>query len=83
MSKGSDLIRVIPNPTSGSIKLDINSPYKSITVLIRDLEGRIINNAVFYSNESVNLDIKGSAGMYFLEVFADDQPPQTFKVIKK
>jgi hypothetical protein len=62
---------IYPNPTSGQVIIDLNSIYKSIDVIIRNELGQELKSQGFCNTNSLQINIPGDAGIYFIEVTAD------------
>ena len=79
---GNDL-SVFPNPTTGSIMVDLGKTYSSIRTKITNVIGRVMSIEVFKNTSQLILEIEGAPGYYFVEIFVDDNNKATIKVLKE
>ena len=76
-------LKLYPNPTQGKIKVEFSNSDSRAIVTARDLNGRIIStNVVAKSFNTIELDIVGTSGLYFVEVNIDGFR-QFIKVLKQ
>ena len=59
---------VYPNPTIGSISVDLGAIYKNIFITLTDINGRIIQFKNNLNGRFFDMDIDSSSGMYFLTI---------------
>lgn len=68
VSLGEQKIVIYPNPTSGSITVEINHlEGKPNVIQLYDITGRLLQTAVIQSVRT-DLNIKGPAGVYLLDI---------------
>ncbi|MCF8299017.1 MAG: T9SS type A sorting domain-containing protein, partial [Saprospiraceae bacterium] len=72
-----------PNPTSGKIAVDLGKTYKSVDLTVRNLVGQIVLNKNYKSTNQLSFDMKGSTGVYFVEIRTDEGKSGVFKVVKE
>lgn len=73
---------IYPNPTTENFTIDLDKYYDNINIRILDIVGRTLNEYSFENRQSINLDIRQTPGIYFIEVrIAKEQ--FIFKIIKK
>lgn len=78
------LITVFPNPTHEFAIVKFNNQPKQNTYKLFDSTGRVLEWRIINSTETQVDLIRFAKGTYFLKVFQDDnQPIQTFKIIKQ
>jgi len=63
--------KVFPNPTSGDLTFDFGNILESVTITITDLSGKIIQSNTYNDSQLVNLELVGSAGIYFLNIVSE------------
>jgi len=59
---------VYPNPTIGSISVDLGAIYNNIFITLTDINGRIIQFKNNLNGRFFDMDIDSSSGMYFLTI---------------
>ena len=59
-------LTIYPNPTAGNFSLDLGTSYKSITITLTDLNGKLIQTENYTESQFLNLQIKQPAGIYLL-----------------
>ena len=75
--------RVWPNPTSGSIQINMGDYYREISLSITDISGKVIRNLHFQNLRTINMDLSGEAsGVYFMTITADGRNGK-LKLLKK
>ena len=74
--------RLFPNPTNGEITLQFDKAISN-EILIFDILGRLVFNDFIKNKAEVQLDLKLTAGVYFLQMEGDSNYQKTIKVIKK
>jgi hypothetical protein len=79
---GSDL-SVFPNPTSGTILVDLGKPYSLIRIKITNVIGRVMRIEEVKNTSQIDLEIEGAPGFYFVEILADEKNKATIKVLKE
>ncbi|MBD98920.1 MAG: hypothetical protein CMO34_03675 [Verrucomicrobia bacterium] len=71
-----------PNPTKGRLHIDLGTPYTEVMVNIRNALGQEVLTEYYRSTNMVQVHLAGKAGIYFIEVNADDKRAN-FKVLKE
>jgi hypothetical protein len=87
LSSGNNLnlknkIRVFPNPTYKNITLDFESIIGEIDATISNVLGQVITNERFVNTNTINLNINGSPGIYFVTLRTPEKYSKTLKIIK-
>jgi len=73
-----------PNPTSGSLNIDLDQSYSSSIIIIRELSGKIVLTKQFTSTNRLETNIENLRnGSYLMEVYIDKLAPQYLKVLKQ
>lgn len=70
-----------PNPTTGSLNLDLGRSYESLMVRVTDISGREVSRNNYDYVSSIELELVGLSGMYLIEVQAADHKA-VMKVVK-
>jgi hypothetical protein len=72
---------VYPNPTKGDFNIRFNKS-EDVSLRVFNIAGKLISDETFKNVFSINYDIYGSPGIYFIELSTPGKPIQKFKVIK-
>ena len=82
-----------PNPTSGKITIDLGKHYKTIDVSVKNVLGQLVLSKTYKTTNQLSFRIKGSSGVYFVELRTDEGLPAgtlvkagksaVFKVVKE
>jgi len=75
-------LAVYPNPTNGAMSIDLGSSYDDVTVIIRNQLGQDVLRKSYSGSTSLQLNIPGEAGIYFIEVSSSDNKA-ILKVVKE
>ncbi len=75
-------ISLYPNPTSGSINIDLCERKKSLIIKIYDITGKTISSKNYSDTNHIELTIDEIAGLYFVEVNIEGKL-SVYKVIKE
>lgn len=78
---GNDLL-VYPNPTDGQFSIDLGENYKTSIITIRNIVGQVVQNKRFNEIQVLDLELKGIAGFYLLEI-ETNQKKAFIRLIKK
>jgi len=80
---GENKLIVSPNPTSNSVTLKLSKNYKKVDTAIFDVTGKLLASKRIQNSVDFKMDISDfSAGLYILNVFADNDF-YTTQIIKK
>ena len=71
-----------PNPTHQKISVILEKQYPSISVILTDTHGKTILKRQIDDVEHFDLDIPYPKGLYFLQVFEQNENIGTFKILK-
>jgi len=77
-----NLFDVYPNPTNGKIIVDLDNEYENVIVNVLNATGQLILSEEFKTTKQLNLDIKGTSGIYFIEIVTE-QKKSIIKIIKQ
>ena len=75
-----ELVKLYPNPTAGTISLDLGSVGKAL-MKVYTLQGSILFEKVLLEN-TYNIELPGSAGIYLVEIITTDNR-QIIKLVKE
>ncbi|MFT5778245.1 MAG: extracellular elastinolytic metalloproteinase [Crocinitomicaceae bacterium] len=71
-----------PNPTDGGITIDLGESHQGVEVHVLDITGRIISTDSFVETSSFDLELTGTAGIYFVEIISESGKKAQIKVQK-
>lgn len=74
---------VYPNPTRGSITVEMRDSYSPFRTKLRTLKGQIINTEELEHSGKILLDIEGDYGFYFLEIITPKDEKSVIKILKE
>lgn len=78
----ANAMKVYPNPTTGSVQIDLGKEYKNVRIEIRSAVGQLVSVNEYANGQSFNADINGAPGTYFIYVNADGANGQ-LRVVKQ
>jgi hypothetical protein len=73
---------VYPNPTKGELNIDLGSSQSDLVVVIKNVIGQELERKTYNAASSIQCEIPGEAGIYFVEVSSLDNKV-VLKVQKK
>jgi len=76
-------IRLFPNPTNGRFQLTSSGDLTTAEVNIRNVKGQLVKRVQLSNSPSLEIEIPGSAGLYFVEVLSQNGDRQNLKVLKR
>ncbi len=76
-------LNIYPNPTSGNLTIDLGTEQENVEVKILNISGQIVYNQKYESTGTINYNIEGPAGIYFVNVISGDGKMQTRKIVKQ
>ena len=68
-----NLVRVYPNPTDGSVYIELSEPFNRVTVRVLNNLGALIEERFYDTLEKESLFIDGDAGLYFMEIITEEE----------
>jgi hypothetical protein len=75
-------VRIYPNPTQSSLKIDLGSKYEEVSMIIKDMNGKVMLSEEFKNIEEIDLNIENyNSGVYFITIIAD-RKLGNYRVIK-
>lgn len=63
---------VYPNPTDGTVFVNLGAIESEVEVVLHDMNGRIIKRQTWSGSEQLEIRIDGASGMYFLAIQSVD-----------
>ncbi len=73
---------LMPNPSSGLFEIELVATFGNVSVAITDVHGSIVTELSANATDSVQVEVKQPAGVYFVQVIADDQSQVLQLIIK-
>ena len=75
-------INVYPNPTNDKLILNTTNLNKNLSYELYDSQGKLKQECASFSDGHTLLMTEFVNAVYYLKIFSDNQPIQTFKIIK-
>jgi len=66
-------LKAFPNPTQGEVKIELGANYNDVSVIVRNSVGKEVMRKSFNTTNSLEINIPGGAGIYWVEVSAQDK----------
>lgn len=79
---GPDL-RLHPNPVQGNVVIELGAVHTGIDVIVRNALGQVLMNETHTSVDRLDLAINGDAGVYSVQLQADDGKRAVLKFVKE
>ncbi len=76
-----DLI-VYPNPTKGECTIELGREYQNVSLKVSGYSGKLISSHNFGTTSSLQFELKGSKGLYFVEIYSSEGKIATTRIIK-
>ena len=76
-------ISYFPNPTNGLVNISLKNKVKNLLVEIRNVQGQLVQKQQFTNQSNLELDIKGKAGIYFVQLTNEKGERANLKVLKQ
>jgi hypothetical protein len=74
---------VYPNPTSGSISIDLGMIYEGVVVNLNNILGERLSTSTFKQTDHIEFEIDGDIGFYVMEILTFDNKKATIKLLKE
>lgn len=74
-------IKIFPNPTRNQIAIGYGRPFDEIVVRVFMLDGQLVSEHVFQSQEELVLDLVGPQGIYLVQIQVENTV-EVFKILK-
>ena len=78
---GNELL-VFPNPTNGAFSIDLGEYYKTVSLTITDLNGKVILSKKYSDCQLLDLKLKEPTGVYLLLIESEDKK-STIQLVKE
>ena len=75
-------MKMFPNPTAGKFNIDLNQFCENVTMEIISLTGQVISIKNYADVQTVNSEIEGVAGIYFINIIIPHERKISLKIIK-
>lgn len=76
-------ISVYPNPTKGSLTLDMGTEYENLSLRLYSISGKLISINEYKSCREIEYQIDGAKGIYFLHVTSGKGEQARIKIMKE
>ena len=76
-------LSIFPNPTSGDITIDLDEYNTEVTIVVTTVLGQEVSRGTYNGSKSIELNLDGSTGYYFVEISAANGKKARVKVLKK
>ena len=73
---------IYPNPTTGKISIDLINNLDDVSLILSDINGKILFSKNYFEVQGIDLNINQSTGIYFLTIISKNKKA-VFKLIKK
>jgi hypothetical protein len=77
-----DLLSVYPNPTSGSIGLEVKQTDSPMILRVYNSMGEIISSSTMIGGKRYDYNLTGGSGIYFFQLLELDGDVSTVRVVK-
>ena len=75
-------LSIYPNPATDFINIDLPSAHKDATILVRDIQGRLISKQIVPAQQSqLVLDAADMKGLFIIEIIEEGVLVATEKVV--
>lgn len=75
--------RVFPNPTLGTLQIEVNNEWVGGTVHLTDIIGRSVYHQTISSDQTILLDIYHEKPGFYIAILKKGDKRKTFKILKK
>ncbi|AFL80453.1 hypothetical protein Aeqsu_0951 [Aequorivita sublithincola DSM 14238] len=72
-----------PNPTSGNFTIDLGKNYSEINMNITNILGQVVAFERFANTDTLEINLQGSPGIYFVNITTGEDFSETLKVLKE
>lgn len=76
-------ISMYPNPSNGHFTIDLGKKYIEVTVQIYNMLGQLISSKKYTSAKTIEKEITGAAGIYFVRVSTAKEGSNILRIIKQ
>ncbi|WP_181363969.1 T9SS type A sorting domain-containing protein [Algibacter marinivivus] len=75
-------IRIYPNPTTGTINLNLNKTYNNVNISVYNILGQTVLSNHYDDLDNTEFHILGESGLYFVKITGDNNLNTVKKIIK-
>ncbi len=75
-------VNMYPNPTEGKVRIDLGSFNESISLTVRDIEGRIVFESQYKQANRIEFELEESRGIYFVALRNEKGFTKVMKLVK-
>jgi hypothetical protein len=79
----SDEFVIYPNPTDGNLVIEFEKNQNSVTLVLRNVIGQVVETKFVHNSNRVELQIDGAGGIYLLEIIDAHNQKTVTRIIKK
>ena len=79
----SEGISYYPNPTNGLVNINLKSEAVNLTVVVRNIQGQLVQEQQFRNKANLEIEIEGKAGIYFIQLTNEKGDRANLKVVKQ
>ena len=76
-------IRVYPNPTNGTVNVNLGQEFSDVHIRLTDVSGRILQDEHLLNAEIFTLNIEYESGIYLLEISTPEGNISTIRLVKR
>ncbi|MFG6686070.1 T9SS type A sorting domain-containing protein [Mariniflexile sp. HNIBRBA6329] len=76
-------IKIYPNPTNGTLNLNLNKTYTQVNIGIYNILGQTVLSTYHDKLQDTELKLAGESGIYFVEIKGENNLNVVKKIIKK
>lgn len=74
-------IKLYPNPTEGDVFVEIGAELTEVSVIVKNVEGKVINRLDDIETSTLTLHLDGERGVYLIEVVSGELR-QLYRIVK-
>lgn len=75
-------IKIFPNPTNGSVKIDLGMVYSYVQAKLSSADGKAVSSKSVKNTDKIEIEINEVEGVYYIELILDETVSKRFKLIK-
>lgn len=72
-----------PNPNNGKFNINLGEVYSQATVTITNMLGQVVSNSTFKNQQTLDVEINGTSGIYLATIQTLDGKKATLKIKKQ
>lgn len=78
-----DALQVFPNPTDNQLHIDLGSVYQNVTIRLTNALGQVVAEKQYGNLKETQIEVKGTTGLYLLEIRTQEGTSAVVKVLKR